>query len=104
MAGESTGASISTFINSIWEAAVLVARENSIMAPLVQSWGDRMGLASRYYNRYTGGTIGSLAETADLSAQAFTPGTVSVLTPAQYGAQYFITDLRIESDPFQVRS
>lgn len=102
MANESTGAAISTFINNIWEAAVLVARENQVVAPLVTTWGDRTGLASRYYNRYTGGTVASLAETADLSSQTFTPGTVAVLTPAQFGAQYFITDLRRESDPFQV--
>jgi len=104
MSGESTAGSISTFINSIWEAAVLVARENQVISPLVQSWGDRSGLASRYYNRYTGGSVATLAETADLSAQTFTPGTASMLTPAQFGAQYFITDLRVESDPFQVRA
>ena len=104
MANESTGAAILAFVNDIWEAAVLVARENSVMAPLVNSYGDRVGLADRFYSRYTGGTIGALAETADLSSQTFTPGTISVLTPAQYGAQYYITDLRVDSDPFSVRA
>jgi len=104
MAGESTAASISTFINEIWEAAVLVARENTVMAGLVTFFGDRTGLAARYFSRYTGGTVAPLAETSDLSAQTFTPGTISVLTPAQFGAQYFITDLRMESDPFGVRA
>lgn len=104
MAGESTAASISAFINEIWEAAVLVARENSVMAPLVTFWGDRSGLAERYFSRYTGGTVATLAETTDLTAQTFTPGTISKLTPAQFGAQYFITDLRMESDPFNVRA
>ena len=104
MTGESTGAAISTFIDSIWEAAVLVARENSVMAPLVNGYGDMTGLASRYFNQYTGGSVVSLAETADLSSQTFTPGTVSVITPAQFGAQYFLTDLRVESDPFAVRA
>ncbi len=104
MAGESTAASIATFVNDIWEAAVLVARENSVMAPLVNSFGDRTGTADRFYSRYTGGTIGPVAETTDMSAQTFTPGTVSVLTPDQFGGQYFLTDLRMESDPFAVRS
>jgi hypothetical protein len=104
MAGESTANAISTFINEVWEAAVLVARENTVMAPIVTTFGDRSGLASRYFSRYTGGTVGALAETSDLSAQTFTPGTISVLTPAQFGAQYYITDLRLESDPFNVRA
>ena len=103
MAGESTAGSIAAYINEIWEAAVLVARENTVMAGLVNFYGDRTGLAERYFSRYTGGTVAALAETSDLSAQTFTPGTISKLTPAQFGAQYFITDLRIESDPFQVR-
>lgn len=81
----------------------MVARENTVMAGLVTFFGDKTGLADRYFSQYTGGSVSALAETADLSSQTFTPGTISKLTPAQFGAQYFITDLRLDSDPFQVQ-
>lgn len=102
MANESTAASISTFINDIWEAAVLVSRDMSIVAPLVRNF-SQPGINDRYFSRYTGGTVTTLAETTDLTSQTFTPGTIAKLTPALYGAQYFLTDLRVDSDPFNVR-
>jgi hypothetical protein len=36
--------------------------------------------------------------------QAFTPANIATLTPVEFGAQYFLTDSRIESDPFSVRN
>lgn len=99
MANESSASSISALINDIYEAALLTAREQSVMLPLVATFGDMQGLASRVRTDYTGGTVVTpLAETTDLSAQTFTPAAGGTITIGQVGAQYFITDLRIESD------
>lgn len=103
MANESSAASISSFINDIFEGALLAARDQMIVAPTIRGFDDKTGLAVRVASEYTGGTFATLAETADLSSQTFTPGTLSTITPAQVGAQYFITDLRIESDPFNTQ-
>jgi len=98
MASESSAASISALINNIYEGALLVAREQSVMVPLVQSFTDMQGIAARVKTDYTGGTIATIAETTDMSAQTFTPAAGGTITISQVGAQYFITDLRIESD------
>lgn len=104
MANESTAASISAFINAVFEDALLAARDMTIVAPLVKGFNDRTGLASRYNSLYTGGTVATITEATDMASQTFTPGTISVLTPAQVGTQYFITDLRLESDTMNVRA
>jgi hypothetical protein len=48
--------------------------------------------------------MNTIAETDDLVGQAFTPASIATLTPAEAGAQYFLTDSRVESDPFSVTS
>jgi hypothetical protein len=103
MANESSYASISSLIGTIYEGAVLTARENSIMAPLVSSFSDLNSAAVRGLAAYSGGTIQTLWETQDLSAQTFTPASLATLTPYMYGAQYFLTDRRVRSDPFGVQ-
>lgn len=103
MANESTAASMSALINDIFEGALLVAREQSVMIPLVQNFTDMSGIAARVRTDYTGGTIQTIAETDDMSSQTFTPSAGGTITISQVGAQYFITDLRIESDFNNVR-
>ncbi len=104
MSGETMGSTIlSGFVNSIWDDALLTAREQSVMANLVTTFADASGLALRKNAYYRGGTVATLAESADLSSTVFDPAVLSTLTPQQFGVQYFITDLRIESDPFGVR-
>lgn len=98
MANESSAASISGLINSIFEGALLAAREQSVMTALVETFTDAQGLASRVRVDYTGGTIATIAETTDMSAQTFTPAAGGTITISQVGAQYFVTDLRIDSD------
>ena len=104
MASLNPSSDISTFINTVFEAAILVARDNNIMPGLVKPFSDRTGVAVRKNQQYGGATINSIGETDDLVGQAFTPSALSTLTPAEVGAQYFLTDTRIESDPFSVRS
>lgn len=93
---------ITAFINTVFEAAILVARDNNVMTGLVRNFNDRTGVAVRQNSQYGGATISTIAETDDLTGQAFTPASIATLTPAEAGGQYFLTDTRRESDPFSV--
>ncbi len=104
MASLNPSSDISSFINTVFEAAVLVARDNTFMPSVVRNFNDRTGVAVRKNSQYGGMTINAIAETDDLVGQAFTPAVLSTLTPAEAGGQYFLTDTRVESDPFAVRS
>jgi len=99
-----TEADIATFVNTIWADAMLVARDNNVMAPLVTNFGDTTGLAVRKNAKYGTATINLIAETDDLTSQAFTPSVDQTLTPYEYGAQFFMTDSRLETDIFSVRA
>src|SRR5574340_158485 len=101
MANESTYADISGLVASIYEAAWLTAREQSIVASLVTGYSAN-GDTPRIFAGYTGGTVATIAETDDMSAQTFKKSANGTLTPAQFGTQYFITDIRIASDPQSV--
>jgi hypothetical protein len=104
MASLNPSTDISAFINTIYEGALLVARDNNVMAGIVRVFNDREGLAVRQNSQYGGATINSVAETDDLTGQAFTPASIATLTPAEAAGQYFLTDNRVKSDPFNVRA
>ncbi len=93
---------IAAFMGTIFEGALLVARDNNFMPSVVRGFSDRTGLATRQNSQYGGATMNQIAETDDLSGQAFTPSSIATLTPVEFGAQYVLTDSRIESDPFSV--
>lgn len=98
-----TAADISAFITTIYEDVLMVARDNNLMAQLVTPFGDRSGTAARSSSQYGTATINSIGETDDLSSQAFTPAVLATLSPTEKGGQFFVTDLRMESDPFAAR-
>ncbi len=104
MAGESTYASISSLVANIYEGALLVASENSLMVNLVKNYRDSQSMTPRIFSNYTGGTIVSLAEITDLTAQTFNPAASGTVTPALFGQQYYLTDARIASDANAVQS
>jgi len=104
MASLNPSSDISAFINTIFEASILVARDNNVMTGLVRTFNDRTGVASRQNSQYGGLTVNSIGETDDLVGQAFTPSSIATLTPSEAGGQYFLTDTRVESDPFTVRN
>jgi hypothetical protein len=104
MAGLVNAGDISSYVQTIFEDAQLKARENSILPALVRGWNDRMGTAIRSRSDYGTVTFMQIADTDDLTSQAFTPSVDQSLTPYEYGAQFLITDLRVESDPFGVRA
>jgi hypothetical protein len=90
MAGESTYASISSLVANIYEGALLVASENSVMTNLVTNYRDSTSMTPRVFSNYTGGTIVSLAEISDLTAQTFNPAASGTITPALFGQQYYL--------------
>lgn len=98
-----TEANIASFVNTVWEDAILVARDNNVMSGLVTGFGDLTGLAVRTNAAYGTAVFNQIAETDDLSSQSFTPSADKTLTPYEYGAQFFITDSRIETDIYAVR-
>jgi hypothetical protein len=89
------------YIQKIYEDALFVARDNNLMMPLVTMYTGS-GLAPRISSEYGTATINSISDTDDLASQAFTPATLATLTPAEVGAQFLLTDTRVESDPFGV--
>jgi len=98
-----TYANISSYVNVIWEDAWLVARDSALAPALVTVFGDRTGMALRESSEYGTATVNAVGETDDLVGQTFTPSVLATLTPAEYGAQFNLTDQRMESDPFEVQ-
>jgi hypothetical protein len=98
MANESTYTGISAVINSVWETAFFTAREMNVVQPLVTVFADTNSSTPRKWTTYTGGTVQTITEATDMSAQTFTHAVAGTLTPVQYGAQYFLTDQRVNSD------
>jgi hypothetical protein len=95
---------IAAFVQTIYEDAMLVVRENTLAVNLVTVYRDRSGTAARSNADYGTATIGAIGETDDLTSQAFTPSVLSTLTPSEAGGQFFLTDLRVETDSNPVRN
>lgn len=101
--GINTYSNISSFVNTVFEDALFVAREMTLATGLVTVFNDRSGMALRKNQIYGTATMAAIGEDDDLTSQVFTPSALSTLTPAEYGGQFFITDQRMESDPFGAR-
>ena len=96
---------ISGYIQTIYEDAMFVARENTFMPGLVTQFSDTTDEAKpRQRSDWSSATIAQINETDDLASQAFTPTAGSSLTPAEYGGQFFLPDKRVSADPFGVRN
>jgi hypothetical protein len=98
-----TYSNISAFVNTVWEDSALVLREQGPMLGLVSRFGDRNDMAVRSNAYYGTAVINLIGESDDLSSQVLTPTTLSTLTPYEYGAQFFLTDQRLDSDIFGIR-
>lgn len=90
------------FIQKIYEDALFVARENNLMTSLVTNYTGQ-GIAPRISSEYSSATIAAVNDDDDLTSQSFKPTVLSTLTPSEVGAQYLITDQRLESDPMGVQ-
>ena len=102
--GSNLTSDITGYIQDIFEGALLVARERNLMAALVTTFNDRTGIAPRTNNQYGGATIADVGESDDMISQKFTPSEIAELNPTEKGGQYFLTDLRLETDPFTLRA
>lgn len=98
-----TYSDISAFVNTVFEDALFVARDQEFMTRLVTLFNDRQGMAVRQSQIYGTAVINSVGETDDLVGQTLTPSSLATLTPGEVAAQFPLTDQRLESDPFGVR-
>jgi len=94
---------ISSFVTTIYEQALYVARERLYMNQLVTVLTDQAGIAPRAVTQYGTANIYQVAETDDLAGQTISRTALSTLTPAEFGGSYWLTDTRIETDTEQVR-
>jgi hypothetical protein len=90
------------YIQKIYEDALFVAREQNLMTSLVTNYSGQ-GIAPRISSEYSATSISAINDDDDLTSQSFKPTVLSTLTPSEVGAQYLITDQRLESDPFGVQ-
>lgn len=105
MADLNPSTDISGYIQTIYEDAMFIAREQNIAQRLVATFNDTTDEAkTRTGSEYSQATISTIGETDDLASQAFTPSTLETLTPGEAGGQVFLTDKRISSDPFGVQN
>lgn len=96
---------INAYIQTIFEDAMFVVRENAQMPALVTQFGDTTDERKpRQSSNWSSATIAAINETDDLQSQAFTPSAGQTLTPAEAGGQFFLPDTRISADPFGVRN
>ena len=102
--GSNLYANISSYVNTIYDGALLVMREETLAPSIVRVFSDKQGMAVRDNSQYGTATMNSIGEADDLTSQVFTPSSIATLTPAEYGAQFLLTDQRVESDPFSVQS
>lgn len=91
---------ISGYVQTVFEDASFIARDNMLVTNLVRGFDDRNTQETRTNSRYGTITLTAVEETDDLASQAFNPSTYKSLTPAEYAAQVFITDKRIRNDRF----
>jgi hypothetical protein len=105
MANLNPSTDIDSYIQTIFDDAVFVAREASFMVPLVSQFGDTTDERKpRQRSDYNEATISVISEVDDLASQAFTPTPGNTITPSEAGGQFFLTDTRVSADPFTVRS
>lgn len=101
--GFNTYANVQAFVCTIYDDVFTVARDANLLANFVTQKSGQ-GMAARQNQIYGTASVVSIGETDDLASQVFSPVALSTLTPAEAGAQFLLTDQRLETDPFGVRS
>ena len=89
---------ISSIASSIQEDAVFVVRETNQLQNLVTVFNDMRGGNLRKNYQYNSATAGTIGETTDLTSTSFAATAMQTLTPAEIGLQFFVSDLRAESE------
>lgn len=83
---------------SMQEDAAFVIRETYQLQNLITQFSDMTGGNLRKNYIYNQAVATAITETDDLVSSAFTPAVHQTLTPGEIGLQFFVTDLRAESD------
>lgn len=103
--GPNLTSDISSYIQTVYDDAMFVLRENNLAAQLVKVFTDLSSTATRTGKDYSEASIvTSIGEDDDLVAQKWNPSDGQSLTPGEIGAQFFLTDLRLASDPENLRN
>jgi len=89
---------LSGIAQNLQDGAIFVLRESGQMQSVVRNFRDAKGGNPRVGYKYNQGTAQAIGEADDLTSSAFTPSADQTLTPAEIGLQFFITDLRADSD------
>lgn len=92
---------VSAFTQTVYEAALHIARANNVMAQLVTPFSNMRGYAPRTHTIWDASTasFGTITEADDLTPNKFGRTAGGTLTPAAYGRMYEITDDRVNADP-----
>lgn len=93
-----TWGDVSAIAQAVQEDAYFIIREVATMQNLVTVYRDMSGGNLRKSYKYNSGSAKTIGDADDLTSDAFTPSADQTLTPAEIGEQFFITDLRAESD------
>lgn len=101
--GLNTAGNIASFVQTIYEDSYHVARDNNLLLNLVTTFTGTSGTALRKNAIYGTASFSAIGDDDDLNSQVFSPTADQTLTAYEYGAQFFVTDLRMETDSFQVR-
>lgn len=103
MANETTLSLVRQFLPDIWEAALDYIRYSFVMPGLITAFSDTTSWVDRKVTEFQEGTVDEdLGELEDLTPQQLTRRLLAVLTPAEHGMQYVITDRNLESDNIAV--
>lgn len=90
---------ISSYVNTIYERALFVARENNLMTGLVRPFSAQ-GWMSRTLSTRPTLTAASVADGTDYAnPTTFGKSTLATMTPGEVIVQVILTDQNIESDP-----
>jgi len=93
-----TWSDISAIANAVQTDAYFIVRKAALMPTLVTVFNDMTGGNLRKSYKYNSTTAVAVGESDDLASAAFTPSADQTLTPAEIGRQFFITDLRRDSE------
>jgi hypothetical protein len=89
---------ISSIANSMREDAVFVVRETNQLSKLVTVFSDMSGGNLRKNFQYNQTTAATIGETTDLTSTSFAATANQTLTPIEIALQFFVSDLRAESE------
>lgn len=104
-AGLNLWSDISSISNSILTDATFVVREAANILPHVLQFNDLRGGNLRKNFGYNSNTAGTIGESTDLTSTTFAATAMQTLTPKEIGSQYFVTDLRADSEsPDQIKN